>query len=178
MIEEMNIYAEERRKNTYQPTCVQLLELAKVRAMLEKFNDLRVRIVKSPYLDYMGKVGKCIKVEASNNGIVYTIEFRNQGYLTTHRLTNENGELEFSEYRCKMATLSETKDEGKKSKEDYQYSFQDAFRWLLEGKTIKFVNNGRRFKLINNEIIELIKLDGFTSDSILHDKFYVMENEE
>jgi hypothetical protein len=59
----------------------------------------------------------------------------------------------------------------------HEYSFQDAFRWLLKGKTIKFVNDRRRFKIVEGEIIELLEFQGFSSKCMLHDRFYVEEKE-
>ena len=63
-------------------------------------------------------------------------------------------------------------------REDYQYSFLDAFRFLMKGHTIRFANGDRMFKIINGKFYELIEhTAGFSSKSMLYDKFYVEDKE-
>lgn len=69
--------------------------------------------------------------------------------------------------------LEEASDTLEIPREGYEYSFIDAFRFLMKGKTIGFVNNGRKFKLVDDKIVEFMEFAGFTSKAMLKDKFYV-----
>jgi hypothetical protein len=116
------------------------------------------------------------ELKASEHEVKFIID---DSYYKNLRPLGEG--MTFDYLDCKFGPLEPGKIEPllkEAVRTDYEYSFEGAFRWLLAGKTIKFVIDRRRFKIVDGEIVELLEFQGFSSKCMLRDRFYVEENEE